>query len=80
MTNNGEKELIWPLTHQCRYLLAEYCGGPFYWGWWLYERETNDGRSNWGGWGWLHCENQRRPVYDLLAGMKETPPPMDHIH
>lgn len=40
-----------------KYLLAEYCPGPFYMGFWLYERDRNDGSPNdlpGGGWGWLH--------------------------
>lgn len=38
------------------YLIAEYCEGPFYMGWWLYERDRNDGSPNDDhGWGWLRC-------------------------
>ena len=42
-----------------KYLIAEYCEGPFYMGWWLYLRDRNDGSQNddkWDRWGWLRCD------------------------
>lgn len=63
------------------YLLAEYCPGPFYYGWWLYERNTNDGRCNAltrNGWGWLGYENELEHVRDLCVSMGYSPPPVVH--
>lgn len=57
------------------YILAEYCRGPFYMGWWLYLRESNDGRRNRDGeWGWLRDEFDRRKVRDLCVSMGREPP------
>ena len=62
-----------------RYLIAEYCQGPFYTGWWLYERETNDGRPNSGydSWGWLKSTDAWSPqqkLRDLCVWMGHSPP------
>lgn len=37
------------------FLIAEYCTGPFYMGWWLYLREhkQKNKRNSDGDWGWL---------------------------
>ena len=68
-----------------RFCLAEYCAGPFYMGWWLYERQTNDGRPNRddvypadgtsGGWGWMRggCPRQQE-LHDLCVRMGHKPP------
>lgn len=61
------------------FILAEYCRGPFYDGWWLYERDTNDGRPNaeyglYGGWGWLRDDFSERRVCALVRRMGCAPP------
>lgn len=37
------------------YLIAEYCAGPFYMGWWLYLRDSKgrQQRNADGDWGWI---------------------------
>lgn len=61
-----------------RFIVAEYCAGPFYAGWWLYERENNagsPGSDRFRPWGtWLQSEFQRRHLVALLAEMGEHPP------
>ncbi len=65
-----------------RFCLAEYCRGPFYMGWWLYERETNDGRANTSGacdWGWLReCDSwsPQQKLHELCCRMGYEPPPV----
>ena len=63
-----------------RYCLAEYCAGDFYMGWWLYERETNDGRrsrTNDDPWGWMRGDSlQRTCLWELCRGMGCQPPPL----
>lgn len=41
--------------YRTRYLIAEYCDGPFYMGWHLYLRESRDAhQTNYDGdWGWI---------------------------
>ncbi len=56
-----------------KYLIAEYCPGPFYWGWWMYLRDHNDGRENDDGWGWL----KRAEPWDDLAILIKTCIPAD---
>lgn len=65
-----------------RYLLAEFCAAEFYYGWWLYEREHNDGRPNSVGnyWGWLRDRNESSPqnrTRDLCVRMGHAPPPVE---
>lgn len=58
-------------------LLAEYCEGPFHMGWWLYERDRNDGSQNDGfdAWGWLAKRfDGDQPVWDLCVQMGHRPP------
>jgi len=60
-------------------ILAEYCPGPFYMGWWLYERDRNDGSINdWDGWGWLQSAERQEKVYNLCCAMgcKDLPKPV----
>ena len=39
---------------KAKYLIAEYCRGPFYMGWHLYLRENRAFRRNAdGNWGWI---------------------------
>ena len=58
-----------------RFCLAEYCAADFYMGWWLYERETNDGHRNSDGeWGWLRADTQRQRLHDLCGRMGCEPP------
>lgn len=70
------------IVNSDRYCLAEYCRGPFYAGWWLYERETNDGRPNNTGfphWGWLNAADPWSPqqkLRDLTVWMGHDPPPV----
>jgi hypothetical protein len=64
---------------ETRYIVAEYCAGPFYSGWWLYEREHNDGRPNSGYdcWGWLQDDDawsKKADVHRLCVGMGFAPP------
>lgn len=60
------------------YLVAEYCSASFYMGWWLYERDTNDGKRNADGeWGWLRRSDswsQQGRIRDLLCSMGYAPP------
>ena len=62
-----------------RYCLAEYCANDCFMGWWLYERDTNDGRRNVdGGWGWLQATSEwshQRGLYELCRRMGYDPPP-----
>lgn len=40
------------------YLYPEYCSGPFYMGWHIYERDRNDGSINDSGdWGWIRSSS-----------------------
>ena len=69
-----------------KYLIAEYCEGPFFMGWWLYERDRNDGSPNDDNrWGWLRCNcfyggcNQYGGcavgrVYDFCRALGQEPP------
>ncbi len=63
-----------------RFCLAEYCAGPFYMGWWLYERETNDGQHNtrgFGSWGWMReCDfwSPQQKLHELCSRMGYDPP------
>lgn len=62
-----------------RFCIAEYCPGPFYMGWWLYERETNDGRPNTDGWGWMRSTaswSDQQELHALCQQMGHTPPPV----
>lgn len=66
-----------------RWLWAEYCPGPFYMGWWLYERDRTDrSRNDDGDWGWLRDFYHLRPVYELLvaAGRVDAPEVRNHPH
>ena len=68
------------MSDETRYafILAEYCPGPFYDGWWLYERDTNDGRKTgeFGSWGWLRDDYQQKKAHDLCVCMGYEPPPV----
>lgn len=53
-----------------QFLVAEYCPGPFYWGWHLYLRESRDKRTRNrdGGWGWImRPENDIHGIPAVLA-------------
>lgn len=72
-----------PLKPREAFILAEYCGGPFYWGWWLYDRDTNNGQMNQArpgegaGWGWLKdasSSSRQNDVYELCRRIYEDPP------
>ncbi len=57
------------------YLVAEYCASDFFMGWWLYLRETNDGRPNRGReWGWLRDSRSRKPARRLCTELGGDPP------
>lgn len=63
-------------------ILAEYCPGDFYMGWWLYERDRSDGSVNdcggyLGWWGWLQSVERQEKVYNLCCalGHKDLPKP-----
>ncbi len=65
------------------YILAEYCAAQFYMGWWLYERETNDGRANQHGlhdnWGWMRdgsSWSKQQDAAELCQRMGHEPPPV----
>lgn len=62
-----------------RYLLAEYCPGPIYWGWWLYLRQSNGAGHRemleFGATGWLQDEHQRHGARELCVELKLEPPP-----
>jgi len=59
-----------------RFCLAEYCNADFYTGWWLYERETNDGQRNSDGWGWLRDQSSKEKLHALCRRMGHEPPPV----
>jgi hypothetical protein len=62
------------------YLVAEYCGGPFYMGWWMYEREQNNGgpnRKGYSSWGWIRGDLALQAVRDLCVSMGHAPPPVE---
>jgi len=60
------------------FIIAEYCSANFYMGWWLYERDTNDGNRNSDGeWGWLresYSFSQQAKVRKLCVSMGNSPP------
>lgn len=59
-----------------KFLIAEYCPGPFFWGWWLYLRDRNDGSPNdCCDWGWIRYEFAEQAVYRLLYSMGPYNPP-----
>ena len=67
------------LENNNRYFcFAEYCSHQFFSGWWLYERETNDGQPNADGyWGWLQDRDSSSPqqkLNDLCRRMGHDPP------
>lgn len=74
-------------TNQLRFCLAEYCASEFYTGWWLYERETNDGKPNSGpwheAWGWMESTDStnswspQQKLNDLCRRMGHEPPPVE---
>ncbi len=51
-----------------RYLIAEYCSGPFYMGWWLYLRESKHKqvRNRDGGWGWIRNPRKHASLVVVL--------------
>jgi len=61
-----------------RTLVAEYCPGPFYMGWHLYERKRRSCHNHdWTDWGWLdqggpwpHVE----AIYKMLVALGRAPP------
>jgi hypothetical protein len=66
-----------------RYLIAEYCRGPFYMGWWMYARDRNDGSENtenrWERWGWLQSAepwSDHAAAWKLCCDMGHEPPPV----
>ncbi len=65
-------------------MIAEYCASQFYTGWWLYERETNDGRANRSPdrehWGWLQCEHRQDRVRNACLPLVSDPPPPAKRH
>lgn len=62
------------------YCIAEYCAQWIYHGWWLYARETNDGRPNRGGyWGWMRSTDSwdaQAKLHALCRRMGHFPPPV----
>jgi hypothetical protein len=53
-----------------QFLIAEYCPGPFYWGWHLYLRESRDKntRNRNGEWGWIRqLEKDWRGISSVLT-------------
>ncbi len=62
------------------FIIAEYCAAQFYTGWWLYERDHNDGTQNdrgFGGWGWMRdgsSYSKQQDVNDLCRRMGHEPP------
>jgi hypothetical protein len=62
-----------------KFLIAEYCPGPFYMGWWLYLRDTNDGKQNdMDGWGWLRGEFQMQAAWDFVCSIGYAPPALKY--
>ena len=63
------------------FLLAEYCDASFFMGWWLYERDTNDGRPNRSGkWGWMQetwARSQQEKARNLCVRMGYAPPKVE---
>lgn len=59
-----------------KFLIAEYCAGPFYMGWWLYLRDTNTGEPNADGWGWIHGELPLMHAHRFLTDAGLHPPPL----
>lgn len=63
-----------------RFCIAEYCAADFYMGWWLYERDTNDGRRNADSdWGWMQDTSEWSPqqrLHELCRRMGHEPPPV----
>lgn len=62
-----------------KFLVAEYNPHWIYHGWWLYERDHNDGRVNDGhrDWGWLKDGSpwsKQSRVRDLCVSMGYDPP------
>jgi len=55
-----------------KFLVAEYCRGPFYMGWHLYLRENRTFRRNSdGGWGWIKRVHEH-PVENFLLSIGIT--------
>jgi len=53
-----------------KFLIAEYCPGPFYMGWHLYLRENRAPKPNAdGGWGWVRGL-RRDPIGPALSAVK----------
>ena len=54
-----------------KFLIAEYCSGPFYMGWHIYLRDTNGRqvRNADGGWGWLRKSWQEKQAHDFLRSL-----------
>ncbi len=71
-----------PVAGQHRYLLAEYCPGPFYHGWWLYLRlsnaATHRGLLEFGATGWLRDEFERRHAHRMCSRLCFEPPDDHH--
>ncbi len=56
-------------------LTTEYCAGPFYRGWWLFERDYN------GHYRWLSGEIGQAEVEEMLTEAGYDPPPAkQHSH
>jgi len=53
-----------------RFLIAEYCRGPFYMGWHLYLRENRAFTPNSdGGWGWLSQIRENSQVTSFFSSI-----------
>lgn len=63
-----------------KFIIAEYCEGPFYLGWWMYARDRNDGSQNDEGydrWGWFRGDpewNGVKAIWELCCELGHAPP------
>lgn len=57
-----------------KYLIAEYCRGPFYMGWHLYLRDSaeKNKRNVDGSWGWIRRPEEDEFVQDYLGSLGIT--------
>jgi hypothetical protein len=63
------------MTTNKKFLIAEYCGGPFYMGWHLYLRDTSQEATENadGDWGWItHPDRKGSAVEDLFKKLGLT--------
>jgi len=54
------------------YLYAEYCPGPWYWGWWLYAAPIVEDKPDWEHSVWLKYEWRVNAIRTQIMGLEAS--------